>query len=152
MGGSRGGGARNLPPPPPLKSHKNIGFLNNTGLDPLKFSKLPSQQSMWAIFGGRKCQALVVFGSSPPPPPPPKKKKKLSEFGPLWHNFLDLRMRFKVCYTNSENAKNMKLAHKWTVLILFTTMWLQMQYRTTCILRSLSFNHEKWIWILTARM
>ena len=27
-------------PDPPLKNHKNIGFLSNTGTDPLKFSKL----------------------------------------------------------------------------------------------------------------
>ena len=27
------------PPPPHLKNHKNIEYLNNTGLDPLKFSK-----------------------------------------------------------------------------------------------------------------
>ena len=32
--------------PPPLKNHKNIGFLSNTGLDPLKITKLPSQHSM----------------------------------------------------------------------------------------------------------
>ena len=33
-------------PPPPLKNHKNIGFLCNTGLDPLKITELPSQQSI----------------------------------------------------------------------------------------------------------
>ena len=38
-GGDRGSG-------PPLKNHKNIGFLSNTGLDPLKITNLPSQQSM----------------------------------------------------------------------------------------------------------
>ena len=32
--------------PPPLKNHQNIGFLSNTGLDPLKIKKLPSQHSM----------------------------------------------------------------------------------------------------------
>ena len=36
-GGDRGSG-------PHLKNHKNIGFLSNTGLDPLKITKLPSQQ------------------------------------------------------------------------------------------------------------
>ena len=30
----------------PLKNHKNIGFLSNTGPDPLKITKLPSQHSM----------------------------------------------------------------------------------------------------------
>ena len=30
----------------PLKNHKNIGFLSNTGPDPLKITKLLSQHSM----------------------------------------------------------------------------------------------------------
>ena len=34
-------------PPPPLKNHKNIGFLSNTGPDPLKIQKLPSQHSVF---------------------------------------------------------------------------------------------------------
>ena len=44
MGGSGGGtgGAT----PPPLKNHNNIGFLSNTGPDPLKFAKLSSQHLM----------------------------------------------------------------------------------------------------------
>ena len=33
-------------PDPPLKDHKNIGFLSNTGPDSLKITKLPSQHSM----------------------------------------------------------------------------------------------------------
>ena len=32
--------------PPPLKNHKYIGFLSNTGPDPLKITKLPSQHSI----------------------------------------------------------------------------------------------------------
>ena len=39
-----GGGGAGFPIP--LKNRKNIGFLSNTGLDPLKISKLPSQHSM----------------------------------------------------------------------------------------------------------
>ena len=39
MGRSRGG-------TPPLKNHKNIGVLCNSGPDPLKFTKLLSQHSM----------------------------------------------------------------------------------------------------------
>ena len=40
MHGYRGvGGAGGLDPPPPLENHKNIGFLSNTGLDPLKNHK-----------------------------------------------------------------------------------------------------------------
>ena len=45
MRGSRGGGTGGLDPPP-LKNHKYIGFLSNTGPDPLKITKLPSQHSM----------------------------------------------------------------------------------------------------------
>ena len=38
----RGGGEQG--PNPPV-NHKNIGFLSNTGLDPLKIKKLLSQHS-----------------------------------------------------------------------------------------------------------
>ena len=37
---------RTPPPLPPPENHKNIGFLRNTGPDPLKITKLPSQHSM----------------------------------------------------------------------------------------------------------
>ena len=37
--GDRGSG-------PPMKNHKNIGSLSNSGPDPLKITKLPSQHSM----------------------------------------------------------------------------------------------------------
>ena len=47
MGGSREGTGG----PDPPKNHKNIGFLCNTGPDPLKKPKLPSQHSMLAIIG-----------------------------------------------------------------------------------------------------
>ena len=40
------GGGSGDPDPPPLKIHKNIGFLSNIGLDPLKITKLPSQHLM----------------------------------------------------------------------------------------------------------
>ena len=49
MRGSRGGGGWGTgaqTPPPPLKSHKNIGFPRNTVPDRLKITKLPSQNSM----------------------------------------------------------------------------------------------------------
>ena len=45
MRGSRGGDSGSGPPPPHEKS-QNIGFLSNTGPDPLKITKLPSQHSM----------------------------------------------------------------------------------------------------------
>ena len=38
MGGTGG--------PDPLENYKNIGFLSNTGPDPLKITKLPIQRSM----------------------------------------------------------------------------------------------------------
>ena len=38
MSGSREGGGAGGPDPPP-ENHKNIGFLSNTGLDPLKYHK-----------------------------------------------------------------------------------------------------------------
>ena len=94
---SRGGvrGSR-----PPLKNHKNIGFLSNTGLDPLKITKLPSQHSIlghhqhtretpfkWHFTGGPMMARLlwyldppsphqpkkkhITVGPPPPPPPPP---------------------------------------------------------------------------------
>ena len=34
-----------------LKNHKNVEFTSNTGPDPLKITKLPSQHSCWAIMG-----------------------------------------------------------------------------------------------------
>ena len=53
----------------PLKNHKNIGFLCNTGPDPLKTTKLSSQHSM---FGHHRFASetpfVVVFGSSLPSP------------------------------------------------------------------------------------
>ena len=45
MGGSRRG-AGDPDPPPPTVNHKTIGFLSNTGLDPLKITKLPRQHSL----------------------------------------------------------------------------------------------------------
>ena len=36
MGDPEGGGGQGVStPPPPLKNHKNVGFLSNTGPDPL---------------------------------------------------------------------------------------------------------------------
>ena len=63
-----------------LKNHKNIGFLSNTGPDPLKITKLPSQHSMLGhhrpasetpfngvLLAGRWWPAvLVLFRSSSP--------------------------------------------------------------------------------------
>ena len=40
----RGGGGRGSGPP--MVNYKNVGFLSNTGPDPLKITKLPNQYSM----------------------------------------------------------------------------------------------------------
>ena len=40
------GGGQGVRPHPPWKITKNIGFLSNTGLDPLKITKLLFQHSM----------------------------------------------------------------------------------------------------------
>ena len=44
--GDPDGGTGGPEPGPPLKNHKDIGFLINTGPDHLKMTKLPSQHSM----------------------------------------------------------------------------------------------------------
>ena len=46
MCGSRGGGGAGGLTPFPPENHKNKGFLINTGVDPLKITKLQSQNSM----------------------------------------------------------------------------------------------------------
>ena len=38
-----------VPYPLPLKNHKNIGFLSNTGLDPLKTQKATKKQSVYNV-------------------------------------------------------------------------------------------------------
>ena len=40
------GGGQGVRTPPPLENYKNKGFISNTGPDPLKITKLPSQHSM----------------------------------------------------------------------------------------------------------
>ena len=45
--GKRGDRGRDPPPPPHLKNHKNIGFLSNTGPNPLNNQKaIASQHSV----------------------------------------------------------------------------------------------------------
>ena len=46
--GDRGSGP---PPPPPAGSYKNIGFLSNTGPDPIKSQSYQSSFRCWAIIG-----------------------------------------------------------------------------------------------------
>ena len=83
---------------PPLKNHKNIGFLGNTGLDRLKNHKAtkPAFNHGWANIGtpakrhwNDDCPLMLVFGSFLSLST--KKKKKMSKLDPLWQNFLDPR-------------------------------------------------------------
>ena len=55
MRGSRGGGGAGAPPP---ENHRNIGFISNTGPEPLKIEKLPSQHS---ILGHRRHASETSF-------------------------------------------------------------------------------------------
>ena len=53
-------------PDPSLKNHKNIGFHCNTGPDPLKITKLPSEHSMLGHHRVDDGPFIAVFGSSIP--------------------------------------------------------------------------------------
>ena len=61
------GGMGPDPPPPPLKNHKNIGFLSNTGPDPLNNHKATKPEFHVQPFRWRTDDSpliVVVFGSS----------------------------------------------------------------------------------------
>ena len=91
MGGSRGRGTGG----PPLKTHKNIGFLCNTGLDPLKsheatkstFNVGPSSVFCWRADDD---PFIAVFGSSIPS----STNKIVIKFGPPLKKLLDPRMYY----------------------------------------------------------
>ena len=77
---------------PPLKIHKTIGFLSNTGLDPLKnhkatkpaFHVRPTSAFRWRADGG----TLVFWYLDPSSPHQLKnhKKKQRQSWAPLWQN------------------------------------------------------------------
>ena len=91
----------------PLKNHKNIRFICNTGQDALKIQKATkSVFNVWpfstcerntiymvflwqVILGPRMARFLWYLDSSSPH----HRKKNLSKLDPLWRNFLDPRMR-----------------------------------------------------------
>ena len=80
-----------------LKNHKNIGFLSNTGPDPLKNQKATKQAFNVGPTSARQRNAIggpliVVFGCFLPSS---TKRKTLSNLDPLWQNFLDRRMQFQ---------------------------------------------------------
>ena len=87
--------------PDPLKI-KEYSFFINTGPDPMKVTKLPSQHSMWGHYRHAREMAyrwladddplLVLYGSFSPH----HQKKVLSELDPLWQNFLEPRMVYMV--------------------------------------------------------
>ena len=82
MCGSRGGGGGQGVRTPPLENYKNIWFLSNTGPDPLKITKIPSQHSMLDHHRTTSETPLkVIFGSSIPSSTK-KKKKNVFKFGP----------------------------------------------------------------------
>ena len=56
-GGRGGAGVRT-----PLKNHKNIGLLCNTGPDPLKFSKVSKLPSQHSMFGHNGHASETPFG------------------------------------------------------------------------------------------
>ena len=105
-----GGTAPPPPPPlPPLKNHKDIGVHSNTGLDPLKITKLPSQHSMLGHY--RRASEtqmafrwrvdddplIVVFGSSHKLKKKQARKiiqKNVKLLDTLSQNFLELYMGY----------------------------------------------------------
>ena len=44
-------GGQGVRTPPPLKNHKNVGFLSNTGPDPLKSQSYQASIQCWATIG-----------------------------------------------------------------------------------------------------
>ena len=107
MCGSREGGT-GVPDPPPPENKKTIGFLSNTGPDPLKIEKLPSQHSMlghhrpvpfsetllkWRFAGGPTMDRFKCYlDSLSPHKKKQTNKKKTSDVVRDWQNFLDPRM------------------------------------------------------------
>ena len=99
--------------PPPLKNHENIGFLCNTGLDPLKNNKatktafnvgplLARQRdaiSMAFPWQADEDPFIAVFGWSVPSS---TKKQMLSNMDSRRQNFLYRRMILILCIHNEE--------------------------------------------------
>ena len=87
----RGQGIRT---PPPLENHKNIGFLSNTGPDPLKNHNTTKPSFIFGPLIGMpaKRPLRVEFAWTVSPLLKKNKKKNLSKLDPLWQNFLDPRV------------------------------------------------------------
>ena len=111
-----GGPGPDPPPPPKKKKSQKIGFLSNTGPDPLTnhkatkpaFNVWPSsahqQNDISMVFRWRAYDGpfIVVCGSSIPHPKKKKKKKKVIKFGPpltkLSGSADDLEAKTVLCY------------------------------------------------------
>ena len=108
-------GDRGTGHPPPMKNHKNKGFLSNTGLDRLKNHNATKPAFIVGPSSARQRNAirwqendgplLVVFWFTSPHQP----KKMLSELDPIWQNFLDPRMIFHGTHPKSKA--------RWTLTI-----------------------------------
>ena len=87
-----------LPPPLKKNTHKNIGFLSNTGPDPLKIQSYRASIQCRAIIGHLNGVSLADQWWSAYSGiwilPPLIIKKALSKWDPLWQNFLDPRMKY----------------------------------------------------------
>ena len=91
-----------------LENYKNIGFLSNTGPEPLKNHSYQSSVQCWVtILSGVSLAGrwwptnsgiwifpLLITQQTKKN----SKKKTLSKLDPLWQNFLDLRMLMKLYY------------------------------------------------------
>ena len=86
-GGDRGSGS-----PPPLKNHKNLGFLSNTGRDPLKNYKATKPvfnvgpTFKWC-FAGKPMMARLLYWYLDPSLPHQLKKKNHQSWNPSGKTF-----------------------------------------------------------------
>ena len=112
MRGSRRGHGVRTPPPPPLKNHKNIGFLCNTDPDPLKYHKATKsalnvgdhQHATEMRFAGGQMMARLKWylDLSFPSSIRKKREKNVIKFGPHLKKILDPRMGEYICTETPE--------------------------------------------------
>ena len=113
---------------PSPENHKNIGFLSNTGPDPLKNYK--ATKPAFNVFG------ILILSSTkktlPPPPPPPT----------LWQNLLDPRMdlskiKGKINAQNSTFYYQLLISFMIFYFMFFSAQMLEMKYGCRCYQRGL---------------
>ena len=132
----------------PLKNHKAIGILSNTGSDPLKYHtatkpafnvgpSLARQRNAieafywWAHDGPR----FVVFGFSLPSSLRKHTQKPLSELDPLWQNFLDPRMQSNLI---QQSKLKVQIALIDIAIKLINTLFALCLWRLLSLLKTLS--------------